>query len=41
MNQNQKQKLNPYESALCGAGAASIASFLTTPMDVVKTKLMT
>lgn len=30
-----------FESSKCGAVAAALSSFLTTPLDVIKTKLMT
>jgi solute carrier family 25 S-adenosylmethionine transporter 26 len=36
-----KKKLAPWENGLNGAMAAGIAGMLTTPVDVIKTKMMT
>eukprot|EP01084_Bolivina_argentea_P139950 246144_1 len=36
----KRRKIYSYESALCGSAAGAVAAFLTTPTDVVKTRLM-
>lgn len=35
------RKLNPLESSLCGSAASSVAQLLSTPLDVVRTRIMT
>ena len=38
---NEVRDLTPLESSINGAICGATSAFLTTPMDVVKTKLMT
>lgn len=35
------RKLNPLESSLCGSAASSVAQLLSTPLDVIRTRIMT
>uniref|UniRef100_A0AC35TUV0 S-adenosylmethionine mitochondrial carrier protein n=1 Tax=Rhabditophanes sp. KR3021 TaxID=114890 RepID=A0AC35TUV0_9BILA len=37
---NGKDKCNPFEAALCGSVAGSFSAFVTTPLDVAKTRIM-
>jgi solute carrier family 25 (mitochondrial S-adenosylmethionine transporter), member 26 len=32
--------LRPYEASLCGSAAGGVAAVLTTPLDVLKTRVM-
>lgn len=41
MKKGKQRDLTIFESIYSGAVAASVAAFLTTPMDVVKSKMMT
>mmetsp|Transcript_6503 Transcript_6503/g.19744 ORF Transcript_6503/g.19744 Transcript_6503/m.19744 type:complete len:290 (+) Transcript_6503:138-1007(+) len=37
---SQRRSLHPHENALCGSAAGAVAAAVTTPLDVVKTRVM-
>ena len=36
----RRSQLYPYEAAACGSAAGAVAATVTTPLDVLKTRVM-